>query len=159
MEHVEVKDLTVTIENKLILSVDQERFERGKIYGIVGPSGAGKSTLLRVLNLLEKPAKGFMNFWGNEVDLTSLSPANALSLQRQMAFAAQKPAMFQTSVYDNVAMGLRFRGFDKPTIHQRVTTALQQVDLLDCARQQAVTLSGGEAQRIALARGGSIGWV
>jgi tungstate transport system ATP-binding protein len=152
MPQLHLKHLHVAIEKKSILTVEQMSLACGKIYGIVGPSGSGKSTLLRVVNLLQKPLTGTMNYWGEEVDLTSLSHAKALAIQRQMAFVAQQPVMFHTSVFDNVAMGLRYRKLDRKTIRERVSEALQLVDLADRIHQQAATLSGGEAQRVALAR-------
>jgi len=152
MEHLELRAVNVTIEEKNILTVDSARFENGIIYGVVGPSGSGKSTFLRVINFLEKPAQGWMNFWGQEANLAALSHSKSLPLQRQMAFVAQKPVMFQTTVFDNVAIGLRYRGVDKETVRAQVMSALHQVDMQHSAKQQATTLSGGEAQRIALAR-------
>jgi tungstate transport system ATP-binding protein len=152
MERLIVKDLRIASEQRSLLSVEEAIFRKGAMYGIVGPSGAGKSTFLRVLNFLQRPNSGVANFWGEEVDLTALSPMKSLPLQRMMAFVAQKPVMFHASVFDNVALGLRFRRLDKRTIRERVMAALEQVGLQDHAAQQAVTLSGGEAQRIALAR-------
>ncbi|MFM1651822.1 phosphate ABC transporter ATP-binding protein [Brevibacillus sp. B_LB10_24] len=152
MEQLYLKHLNVVMEKKSILIVEQISLSCGKIYGIVGPSGSGKSTLLRVVNLLQKPHAGTMNYWGEEVDLASLPHAKALAIQRQMAFVAQQPVMFHTSVFDNVAMGLRYRKLDRKTIRQRVSEALELVDLGDRIHQQAATLSGGEAQRAALAR-------
>ncbi len=152
MNHLEITDLHLRIGDKRILSVEHARFQCGQIYGIVGPSGSGKSTFLKLLNLLEKPTTGRLHFWGTELDLTAVSQASSLVIQRQMALVAQKPVMFQTTVYANVAMGLRFRRCDKATVHSRVMQALERVGMLEAAKQQASTLSGGEAQRIALAR-------
>ncbi|TRY27397.1 phosphate ABC transporter ATP-binding protein [Brevibacillus sp. LEMMJ03] len=152
MNILELRDLVVRHEGKTILRVDSVRFEQGKIYGIIGPSGAGKSTLLRVINLLERPAQGSMHVFGTDVDLAALTHAKGLPIQRQMGFVAQKPAMFHASVFDNVAMGLRYRGVDRAAIRPRVLAALKLVDLEHAAGQRADTLSGGEAQRIALAR-------
>jgi tungstate transport system ATP-binding protein len=152
MGHLELRDLEVTYGEKTVLRLDSVRFEQGKIYGIVGPSGSGKSTLLRVINLLERPTKGSMHVFGTDVDLSTLTHAKGLPIQRQMGFVAQKPAMFQATVFDNVAMGLRYRGVDRVRIRSLVAEALQLVELEHTANQRADTLSGGEAQRIALAR-------
>lgn len=152
MDRVEVRNLEVTYGNRTVLAVDRIAFERGGFYGIVGPSGAGKSTLLRVMNLLEKPVSGHLHLFGKEVDLTSLSYAQGLPLQRQMGFVAQKPSMFQASVFDNVALGLRYRKKSQTQIQALVEEALELVELSHVCDQRANTLSGGEAQRIALAR-------
>lgn len=152
MNRLELHQLEVTFGGRVVLQVEEAVFERGKIYGIVGPSGAGKSTLLRVMNLLEKPARGSMHLFGSRVDLPTLSYRHSVPIQRQMAFVAQKPSMFQASVFDNVALGLRYRKLDRKQIRSRVEEALELVELSHLHSQQAQTLSGGEAQRIALAR-------
>ncbi len=152
MNRLELHDLEVTFGGRTVLQVEQAVFERGRIYGIVGPSGAGKSTLLRAINLLEKPARGRMDLFGSMVDLSTLSYRQGVPIQRQMAFVAQKPSMFHATVFDNVALGLRYRKLDRNQISMRVEAALEQVELTHLRSQQAQTLSGGEAQRIALAR-------
>jgi tungstate transport system ATP-binding protein len=152
MNRVEIRDLEVSYDKKTVLAVDTAVFERGRFYGIVGPSGAGKSTLLRVINLLEQPAKGRLHLFGEEVDLPALSYSKGLPFQRQMGFVAQKPAMFHASVFENVALGLRYRKRDPAEIQLLVEEALEWVELSHLAQQPANTLSGGEAQRIALAR-------
>lgn len=152
MNRLKLKDLEVSYEGRTILQVEQAIFERGRIYGIVGPSGAGKSTLLRVMNLLEKPTRGSMQLFGTDVELPSLTYRKGVPIQRKMAFVAQRPSMFQATVFDNVALGLRYRNLDKSTVQKRVEHALGLVELSPLARQRAQTLSGGEAQRIALAR-------
>ncbi|GIO04654.1 phosphate import ATP-binding protein PstB [Brevibacillus reuszeri] len=152
MNRLELQNVTVTYDERTILDVDHISFERGKMYGIVGPSGAGKSTLLRVINLLEKPRRGSMGFFGTQVELASLTHAKGLSIQRQMGYVAQKPSMFHASVFDNVALGLRYRKLDRSQIQALVHEALQYVELSHLANQRANTLSGGEAQRTALAR-------
>jgi tungstate transport system ATP-binding protein len=69
-----------------------------------------------------------------------------------MSMLFQKPALFKTSVYDNVTYGLKFRGIWRHSIDEKVKHALNTVGLLDYAKRIAPTLSGGEAQRVALAR-------
>lgn len=152
MNRLELHRLEVAYGGRGVLQVEQAVFERGRIYGIVGPSGAGKSTLLRVINLLDKPDRGSMRLFGRQVDLPTLTYRQSVPIQRQMAFVAQKPSMFQTTVFDNVALGLRYRKLDRGQIRLRVDEALELVELSHLRSQQAQTLSGGEAQRIALAR-------
>lgn len=152
MNRLELHDLQVAFDGKTVLHVERACFERGNIYGIVGPSGSGKSTLLRVINLLEKPVHGRMHLFGTDVDLSTLTHGKSVPLQRQMGYVAQKPSMFQASVFDNVALGLRYRKLDKGRIRSLVADALELVELSHLAPQRANTLSGGEAQRIALAR-------
>lgn len=152
MNKLKLSDLEVAYRGKTVLRVDKAVFEHRKIYGIVGPSGSGKSTLLRAMTLLEKPAAGRMDVFGTVVDLSSLTHAKGLPLQRRIGYVPQKPTMFDSTVFDNVALGLRYRGTDRTAIRSLVTEALELVELGHTAKQRAHTLSGGEAQRIALAR-------
>ncbi len=123
-------------------------FTRGLIHGIMGPSGSGKSTLLRLLNMIEKPTAGQIIFRGH--DLVTCRPR--LSLQRRMVMVFQKPVLFEASVYENVAYGLKVRGLQRADVREKVLEALKTVGLVHLERQPARTLSGGEAQRVAIAR-------
>jgi tungstate transport system ATP-binding protein len=135
--------------DKEVLKVEHLTLTKGCIYGIIGPSGAGKSTLLRIINLLTPPSDGEIFFNGKPV------PANGndrLALQRRMALVFQQTLLFKDSVWNNVAYGLKARGFSKTVIKERVDLLLEQVGLKELAFRRADTLSGGEAQRVAIAR-------
>ena len=88
-----------------------------------------------------------MRFQGERVVAES-----ALSVRRRMASVFQEPLLADTTVFDNVAMGLRFRGVARETIGPRVTRWLERLAIAPLISRQALTLSGGEAQRAALAR-------
>lgn len=152
MKSIEIEHLAVSAGDRILLSIPAAAIEEGAIYGIVGPSGAGKSTFLRILNFLEKPQSGTLSIFGQRVDLTALSHSKGLHLQRQMAFVAQKPVMFQSTVFENVALGLSYRRVPHDLKVQRVKEALELVGLAAAEGRKATSLSGGEAQRIALAR-------
>jgi tungstate transport system ATP-binding protein len=137
------------VYDKEVLHIEKLYFEKGKIYGLIGPSGAGKSTFLRLINFLEPPTTGRIFFKGKEFDGNSHVDLN---IQREMTMVFQKPVLFKTTVRDNVAYGLKARGLPKEEIHKRVATLLKKVGLESFAGRQAGSLSGGEAQRIALAR-------
>ena len=77
---------------------------------------------------------------------------DSLDLRRQMTLVFQKTILFRTTVFENIAYGLKVRGFKKQEIKKRVDTLLEQVGLKELAGRHAATLSGGEAQRVALAR-------
>ncbi len=135
--------------DKEVLKIDKLVLRKGFIYGIIGPSGAGKSTLLRIINLLTPPSSGTYHFMGRPL------PDNGqerLQLQRKMALVFQKTILFRDTVWNNVAYGLKARGYSRNEIEQRVGDLLEQVGLKDLAARRADTLSGGEAQRIAIAR-------
>ncbi len=127
-----------------VLDMEALDIEAGEVLAIIGPSGAGKSTLLRLLNFLEPPTSGSIEFEGRPV------PANPpLELLRRVTTVFQRPLMLRRSVYDNVAFGLRLRGL--PTDGQ-VAAMLAEVGLAALAGAPAGRLSGGEMQRAALAR-------
>jgi len=142
-----LRGVTKAYEGRCVLQIDQLDIRRGEIFALVGPSGAGKSTLLRLLNFLEPPTGGQIEFLGTAFDATSEMP---LQLRRRVTTVFQRPMLLNRSVRDNVSYGLRLRG--QRNASRQISDTLQQVGLEDLADQRARTLSGGEAQRVALAR-------
>jgi len=123
--------------------------DRGDVFALIGPTGAGKTTLIRLLDLLETPASGRIYIDG--VDVTC-SGGYRLATRRRMALVQQKPVVFDMSVYENVACGLRWRHEKSEAIRQKVEAALELVAMADYKNRNARTLSGGETQRVAIAR-------
>jgi len=117
-----------------------------EILVVLGPTGAGKSTLLRVLHLLERPAAGTLAWRGEKVPW----PA-PLELRRRISMTFQDPSSSRTT-YDNVVYGLRLRGQNGSGPGNAWRKALRLLHVEHLAGQKARTLSGGEAQRTALAR-------
>ncbi|MEM8529575.1 MAG: phosphate ABC transporter ATP-binding protein [Chloroflexota bacterium] len=132
---------------RVILHIESWGVPTGEIVALVGPSGAGKSTLLRLLNFLEMPTAGSIQFQGNTLHAGVNIP---MALRRQVTMVFQRPLLLSTSVINNVAYGLRLRRTSDA--HKVAMTALEQVGLAHLARKPAHTVSGGEAQRVALAR-------
>lgn len=122
---------------------------RGEVFALIGPTGAGKTTLLRIIDLLEAPTSGEVHF--DEKPIPS-SGRQRLEMRRRMSFIHQKPQLFSSSVYDNVACGLRWRGEEEDGTSNKVRSILETVGLEGYDGRGASTLSGGEAQRVALAR-------
>ncbi len=120
----------------------------GEILGIIGPSGSGKSTLLRLLDLIEPPTSGDITVLGEN----ARDEGRSLKLRRRMGMLFQKPIVFNTSVYQNVALGLQYRRLDRRETERRVRDALKAVGLSQYITSQARDLSGGEQQRVALSR-------
>ena len=120
----------------------------GEILGIIGPSGSGKSTLLRLLDLVESPTSGEITVLG----VNTQGEGRSLELRRRMGMLFQKPIVFNTSVYQNVALGLQYRRLDRRETDRRVRDALEAVGLSQYIKSQARDLSGGEQQRVALSR-------
>ena len=142
-----LEDVTKKYDDRVVLQIDQLDIRQGEIFALVGPSGAGKSTLLRLLNFLEPPTSGNILFHG-----TPFGPAleMPLKLRRRVTTVFQRPALLNRSVRDNVSYGLRLRG--QRNAKRQIDETLDQVGLGSLARQRARTLSGGEAQRVVLAR-------
>lgn len=143
-----VEELT-KVYTQEVLNVKTLSFRKGRIYGLIGPSGAGKSTLLRLINLLEEPTTGRIYFHGQKI---SKSEHMGTAVQQGMTMVFQKPLLFNTTVRENIAYGLKARRFKNEEIQKKVNVLLEKIGLAEFAGRKAVTLSGGEAQRVALAR-------
>ncbi|MCC6179519.1 MAG: ATP-binding cassette domain-containing protein [Chloroflexi bacterium] len=146
--HVEVRDLAVRRAGRIVLEVPSLTLRRGEILVVVGPNGAGKSTLAGALALLDRPASGEICLGGTPVDWRR----GALAARRRLAMVFQEPLLFDTTVFDNVATGLKLRGLGRREVEARVHDWLVRLGIGHLARRQARTLSGGESQRTSLAR-------
>jgi tungstate transport system ATP-binding protein len=144
---VELSGVRVTHGARTVLDVDALSVEPGEILVVMGPNGAGKSTLLRVMGLLESPAAGEVRFRG-----ALATVRDGLAARRRMASVFQEPLLADATVRANVALGLRFRGEAGPGALARIAVWLDRFGIGHLASRQARTLSGGEAQRAALAR-------
>lgn len=118
--------------------------EGGKIIVLLGVNGAGKTTLLRISAGLEKPDKGSIDF--NDAQISGKD------LRQIATLVFQRTAMFSMSVYDNLAYGLKLRGKRDSEIKEEITETLHDVGLDNFEKRKAKRTSGGEQQRIALAR-------
>jgi tungstate transport system ATP-binding protein len=149
MALIETVNLGQKYGQQYILKGVNLKVEAGEVFALIGPTGAGKTTLLRLLDLLETPSSGSILFDGVDVTQTN---SHRLEVRRRMSFVQQKPVVFDMSVFDNVACGLKWRNERRETIKQRVGDVLGLVGLADYKNRNATTLSGGEAQRVAIAR-------
>ena len=144
---VELRDLLVLRGDHPALRLEHLAIQRGEVLAVVGPNGAGKSTLLLTLARLLKPKQGTILFNGQPAEMESDT-----SYRRRIALVMQDPLLFDTSVYENVASGLKFRGISKDEIRRKVPLALERLGVADLSKRRANHLSGGEAQRVSLAR-------
>ena len=118
---------------------------------LTGHSGAGKSTLLKLIMLMERPSRGQIVVNGH--NLKNMRGAQILRLRRQVGVVFQNhQLLFDRSVYDNVALPLLISGYSARDIGRRVRAALDKVGLLNREKAMPVTLSGGEQQRVGIAR-------
>ncbi|MEG0279191.1 MAG: cell division ATP-binding protein FtsE [Morganella sp. (in: enterobacteria)] len=118
---------------------------------LTGHSGAGKSTLLKLICGIERPSDGTISFDGHNISRLTNREVPFLRRQIGMIFQDHHLLMDRT-VYDNVAMPLIIAGASQEDIRRRVSAALDKVGLLDKARNFPVQLSGGEQQRVGVAR-------
>ena len=142
-----IRDLLVRREKQTVLEIDQLRVQEGEVLAVIGPNGAGKSTLLLALARLLKPACGEITF-GDQ----PLEEQNDLEYRRRIGLVLQEPLLLNTSVFENVAAGLHFRRLPKEEITRRVDDWLARLGISHLRDRPAAKLSGGEAQRVSLAR-------
>jgi tungstate transport system ATP-binding protein len=148
MALIEIKGLYKRFGTSEILNDINLDIEEGKVLALIGPTGSGKTTLLRLIDMLDQPTKGGIFF--RSEDICRLSSKEKLLVRRRMAMVFQKPVMFNRSVYENVAYGLKVRS--NGNSRDDVLHTLEEVGLSGYESRSANTLSGGEMQRIALAR-------
>ena len=144
---LEIKELGKSYGHAEILKGINLTIEQGSVLALIGPTGSGKTTLLRLVNLLESPSSGQIIFKGQKV--SDRSEREMLMARRSMAMVFQKPVMFKARVQENISFGLKMRRMDD---REKVREALSAVGLAGYENRDAGTLSGGEMQRIALAR-------
>ncbi len=130
-----------------VLDIDRLDIEAGLIHALLGANGAGKTTLLEILAFLAPPAQGIIHFQGQLVD-----QSNVRKFREKVVLVDQQPIMFSRSVADNVAYGLKIRKIDGSRREKVITQTLELVDLRRYQKRDATELSGGEKQRLALAR-------
>jgi len=141
------EQLQLVKDRKQIFYIDRFALREGEVVALVGPNGAGKTSLLLTLALLQKPTGGRIQFNG-----IPASPRNLLSLRRQMAVVFQEPLLMDTTVLGNVIAGLRIRGVPAGEARRRAGEWLERLGISHLMKRSALRLSGGEAQRVNLAR-------
>lgn len=132
------------------LRIDELNLERGRVYALTGPNGCGKTTLLNLLAFLSERWQGQLGFCDERVAPTD--QAKLLAHRRKIGYLMQNPYLFNTSVHRNVRYGLDVRGVPHDTADRRVADIAKELHLTHLLSANAHRLSGGEAQRVALAR-------
>jgi len=145
---LEVRDLQVRKAGVLILDIPGLQIKEGELLSLIGPNGAGKSTLLQTLASLTKISAGELIFKGETVT----ADHGGFTYRRRLSMVFQDPLLFHTTVFENVASGLRIRGVKKEEINQAVGENLERFGISHLLQRSARKISGGEAQRVALAR-------
>jgi molybdopterin-binding protein len=143
----ELKDVTKAYGNKIVVNVVNLQIHEGEILALLGPNGSGKTTILKILAFIESPTSGEVKFMGEKVNFRD---TEKVRLQSTLVF--QKTILFNTSVHNNVAYGLKIRKVPKTIRVEEVKKALKLVKLEGFEKRNARKLSGGEQQRVAIAR-------
>jgi tungstate transport system ATP-binding protein len=143
-----MKDIRVSRGGALVLDIPSLQIREREILSLIGPNGAGKTTLLQTLSHLIRRFEGEIVFKGDHVN----SSHSVVEYRRKLAMVFQEPLLFDTTVFENVASGLKIRGLRRAEIRTTVKECLHQFGIRHLSDRSARTLSGGEAQRTSLAR-------
>jgi len=146
---LEIKNLEKKYDDKFCLNIKHLYSKSNRVLTIIGPNGSGKSTLIRLVNLLEKPDRGYIFFDGKEV---SNSKINQSEVRKKMAVVFQEPLLFSTSVYANILMGVKIRKIKFFKVNDRYDYLINKLRLGSLLNRSIKDLSGGEKQRVSLAR-------
>lgn len=138
---IRFENLQKSFEGRKVLDINEGYIKSGSITAIIGPNGAGKSTLLNILAGLETADAGKICYDG--------SPDFP---QKDITMVFQKPYLISASVERNIAYPMKLRDFDETTIEQRTAELLEELNLTSFRKQKSWKLSGGETQKVALAR-------
>lgn len=140
-----VRELAFHYENKAGLSCPCLDVREGECLAFVGPNGSGKTTLLKLLNGLLGPYSGRIEFMGQPLGSSKL-------LRRRSVYLHQHPVLFAGTVRDNLAYALKLKRFDRAEAEARLTAAAGRFGITALLDREAGRLSGGETQRVAMAR-------
>ncbi len=143
------RELTRIAGGRTVLAIESLEIEAGCIHGLLGANGAGKTTLLGILAFLEPPTSGHLEFNGRPV---RFSGGHLRRLRQQVVLVDQHPVAFSTTVSGNIEFGLKIRGIKRKERARIVAEVLELVGLDGFGDAPARGLSGGETQRLAMAR-------
>lgn len=159
MERLEIKDLDLYYGDNQALKKISMNIRKNQVTAFIGPSGCGKSTFLRCLNRMNDlipsvKIEGEVLF--NDIDIYENS-TDVVELRTKVGMVFQQPNPFPMSIYDNVAYGLRCQGIkDKEYLDKVVEESLKQAalwdDVKDRLKSSAMSMSGGQQQRLCIAR-------
>lgn len=134
---IRIDKLKKSYDGKTVVDIERLEIPAGKIFGIIGGNGSGKTTLLKMIGELIEKDQGHIK--------------RNIALH-EMVYLFQKPHLFNTSVYNNIAYPLKFRKVHKASIDKQVREIAVRFDITHLLAQNALELSGGEAQKVNLAR-------
>ena len=140
---ISLQNITKKFGDKTVLSIDQFEVKAGAVTGIIGPNGSGKSTLMKIIAGLDNEYTGSLLIEGRKVNK---------EIYKSMTLVFQKPYLINTDVYNNIAYPLKLRGIAAGEIKSKTEKMIELLQLQEISHQNARTLSGGEMQKVAMAR-------
>ena len=142
-----MSDAWKSYNGKPVLNACSFSFDKNGVYVLTGPNGSGKSTLLRICALIESPDNGEVNYFSGDNIISK-----DIGLRRRITLVLPGIGVFNTTVFNNAAYGLRIRGDKSRGIERKVNDVLKFVGLIHKKNHNALTLSSGETQRLGIAR-------
>lgn len=139
--NVTLQNLQKSFDGRKVLDLKQGLIKSGSRTAIIGPNGAGKSTLLRIIAGLESADSGVISYGGS-----------ATFPRMDITMVFQKPYLISTTVEKNIAYPMKLRGYEPALMEQRTNELMEELNLTGLRKQKAWKLSGGETQKVALAR-------
>lgn len=140
---IRLENITKKYKEKIVLELENLTIEEGKITGITGPNGSGKSTLLNIIGGIDKEYSGNVLYDEHSINR---------EVERNMTYVFQKPYLFRRKVYENIAYPLRLRSIDRQEEQIKVKEVIKALEIEELTEKKAHILSGGESQKVALAR-------
>lgn len=140
---IEIEGIKKFYGRNQVLNINRLHIEKGKITGIIGPNGSGKTTLLNIIGGLDRKCQGRVLY--NKKKLCKKTSKNITSV-------FQKPYLLRRSVYENIEYPLKIRRIDKGKAELLVNKIMDDLEIRDLRDKKANKLSGGESQKVALAR-------
>lgn len=140
---INITNLIKKYHDKAIVDIENTQFASGTIYGITGDNGAGKTTLLKIIAGLEHYDSGEILYSGVPLEQR---------MMKKITYLSQTPYLMRTSVYENIVYPLKIRNVDPMIIQKKVTDIMDELQISELKNQLATQLSGGESQKVALAR-------
>lgn len=140
---ISINKLKKYYDDELILDIENLTFQKGKITGLLGSNGVGKSTLLNIIGGLDCEYSGIIKYDDKQLDK---------QIAKKMTMVFQSAYIFRNSVYENIEYPLKLRKIHKENRKQRVEKIIKSLEITDLKYKKGYQLSGGEAQKVSLAR-------
>ena len=138
-----INNLIKKYGDRTVLNIDELIIEKGIITGIIGPNGCGKSTLMNIISGLDDKFTGSVKYDGERLNK---------SIIENMTYVFQKPYLFKRTVYENIFYPLIIRNVKASQGEKKVLDIIKRLEIENLTKKRADKLSGGESQKVALAR-------